>query len=172
MLGTLVFLLVVSVMGRGSTGDELALSEFEAAVEQGRVVDAVINDGDQTVTGSLADGSEYRTTYPTEYADDLTASLRKAGVPTEVDAQKPNPLVGTLVTVILPVLLIGGILLFVMNRSQGGGGRVMQFGRSRHKTVAKDQPKTTFGDVAGVDEAIEELQEVKDYLQHPATIFI
>ena len=168
MLGTLVFLLVVSVMGRGSTGDELALSEFEAAVEQGRVVDAVINDGDQTVTGSLADGSEYRTTYPTEYADDLTASLRKAGVPTEVDAQKPNPLVGTLVTVILPVLLIGGILLFVMNRSQGGGGRVMQFGRSRHKTVAKDQPKTTFGDVAGVDEAIEELQEVKDYLQHPS----
>jgi cell division protease FtsH len=168
VLGTLVFLLVVSVMGRGSTGDELALSEFEAAVEQGRVVDAVINDGDQTVTGSLADGSEYRTTYPTEYADDLTASLRKAGVPTEVDAQKPNPLVGTLVTVILPVLLIGGILLFVMNRSQGGGGRVMQFGRSRHKTVAKDQPKTTFGDVAGVDEAIEELQEVKDYLQHPS----
>ena len=69
---------------------------------------------------------------------------------------------------ILPVLLIGGILLFVMNRSQGGGGRVMQFGRSKHKTVAKDQPKTAFGDVAGVDEAIEELQEVKDYLQNPA----
>ena len=55
-----------------------------------------------------------------------------------------------------------------MNRSQGGGGRVMQFGRSKHKTVAKDQPKTTFGDVAGVDEAIEELQEVKDYLQNPS----
>ena len=55
-----------------------------------------------------------------------------------------------------------------MNRSQGGGGRVMQFGRSRHKTVAKDQPKTTFADVAGVDEAIEELEEVKEYLQSPA----
>ena len=94
--------------------------------------------------------------------------LEKAGVPTEVDPQKPNALLGTLVTVILPVLLIGGILLFVMNRSQGGGGRVMQFGRSRHKTVNKDQPKTTFGDVAGVDEAIEELQEVKDYLQSPS----
>ena len=87
---------------------------------------------------------------------------------TEVDPQKPNALLGTLITVILPVLLIGGILLFVMNRSQGGGGRVMQFGRSRHKTVNKDQPKTTFGDVAGVDEAIEELQEVKDYLQNPS----
>ena len=168
MLGTLVFLLVVSFMGREPAGDELGLSEFEVAVEQGRVVDAVIYDGDQTVTGSLADGTEYRTTYPTEYADDLTALLRKAGVPTEVDAQKPNALVGTLITVILPVLLIGGILLFVMNRSQGGGGRVMQFGRSKHKTVNKDQPKTTFGDVAGVDEAIEELQEVKDYLQHPS----
>ena len=55
-----------------------------------------------------------------------------------------------------------------MNRSQGGGGRVMQFGRSRHKLVSKDQPKTTFADVAGVDEAIEELEEVKEYLQNPA----
>ena len=57
-----------------------------------------------------------------------------------------------------------------MNRSQGGGGRVMQFGRSRHKTVNKDQPKTTFADVAGVDEAIEELEEVKDYLQIPREV--
>jgi cell division protease FtsH len=163
-----VFLLVVSFLGREPAGERMGLTEFETAVEQGRVSNAVIYDGDQTVIGELSDGSEYRTTFPTEYADDLTAALKKAGVPTEVDPQKPNALLGTLITVILPVLLIGGILLFVMNRSQGGGGRVMQFGRSRHKTVAKDQPKTKFSDVAGVDEAIEELQEVKDYLQNPS----
>ena len=69
---------------------------------------------------------------------------------------------------VLPILLLAGLFLWMMNRAQGGGGRVMQFGRSRHKTVGKDQPKTTFKDVAGVDEAIEELEEVKEYLQHPA----
>ncbi|HEX7247629.1 MAG TPA: ATP-dependent zinc metalloprotease FtsH [Actinomycetota bacterium] len=167
MMGTLVFLLVVSMMNGQGSGDAIELSAFETAVSEGRVATAVLLDGDQAVEGELIDGTAYRTTYPTEYADDLTALLKKAGVPTEVDAQKPNALIGTLVTVILPVVLIGGILLYVMNRSQGGGGRVMQFGRSKHKTVNKDEPKTTFGDVAGVDEAIEELQEVKDFLQHP-----
>ena len=89
-------------------------------------------------------------------------------MPYDSDPQLPNTLLSTLITVILPVVLIAGVLLWVMNRSQGGGGRVMQFGRSRHKTVSKDQPKTTFADVAGVDEAIEELEEVKEYLQSPA----
>ncbi len=88
-------------------------------------------------------------------------------MPTEVKPQKPSELVGLLYYV-LPILLLAGLFLWMMNRAQGGGGRVMQFGRSRHKTVGKDQPKTTFKDVAGVDEAIEELEEVKEYLQHPA----
>jgi cell division protease FtsH len=168
VLGTLVFLLVVSFIGREPAGERYTLTQFRTALQEGRIGSAVILDGDQTVRGELVGGGTYTTSYPTDFADELTAELDKAGVATEVDPQKPNALLGTLITVILPVLLIGGILLFVMNRSQGGGGRVMQFGRSRHKTVNKDQPKTTFGDVAGVDEAIEELQEVKDYLQDPS----
>ena len=106
--------------------------------------------------------------YLAESGDELETLLDDAGVPYDSDPQLPNTLISTLITVILPVVLIAGVLLWVMNRSQGGGGRVMQFGRSRHKTVSKDQPKTTFADVAGVDEAIEELEEVKDYLQSPA----
>jgi cell division protease FtsH len=168
VLGTLLFLVVLSYSNRSGGAQEIPFSDFQAKVEAGDVADAKIYDGDQTVTGTLTDGTAYTSTYPTEYGDDLAAQLTKAGVPTDVDPQKPNALLGTLITVILPVLLIGGILLFVMNRSQGGGGRVMQFGRSKHKTVNKDQPKTTFADVAGVDEAIEELQEVKEYLQSPS----
>jgi cell division protease FtsH len=168
VLGTLLFLVVLSYSNRSGGAQEIAFSDFQAKVEAGDVADAKIYDGDQTVTGTLTDGTAYTSTYPTEYGDDLAGQLTKAGVPTDVDPQKPNALLGTLITVILPVLLIGGILLFVMNRSQGGGGRVMQFGRSKHKTVNKDQPKTTFADVAGVDEAIEELQEVKEYLQSPS----
>ena len=106
--------------------------------------------------------------YLAESGDELETLLDDAGVPYDSDPQLPNTLISTLITVILPVVLIAGVLLWVMNRSQGGGGRVMQFGRSRHKTVSKDQPKTTFADVAGVDEAIEELEEVKEYLQSPA----
>ena len=168
MLVTLLFLLALSLFTSEGGGDEMSFSDYQAAVADGHVQDATIHDADQTVTGDLDDGTGYTTSYPTEYADDLAGILQKAGVPTEVDPQKPNALLSTFITVLLPVLLIGGILLFVMNRSQGGGGRVMQFGRSKHKTVNKDQPKTTFADVAGVDEAIEELQEVKEYLQAPA----
>ncbi|HYF11354.1 MAG TPA: ATP-dependent zinc metalloprotease FtsH, partial [Actinomycetota bacterium] len=69
---------------------------------------------------------------------------------------------------LIPILLIVGLFLWLMNQSQGGGGRVMQFGKAKAKLVTKDQPKTSFNDVAGVDEAIEELQEVKEYLQNPA----
>jgi cell division protease FtsH len=168
VLGTLLFLVVLSYSNRRGGAEEISFSDFQAKVDAGDVAEAKIYDGDQTVTGTLTDGTQYTSTYPTEYGDDLAGILTKAGVPTDVDPQKPNALLGTLITVILPVLLIGGILLFVMNRSQGGGGRVMQFGRSKHKTVNKDQPKTTFADVAGVDEAIEELQEVKEYLQSPS----
>ena len=69
---------------------------------------------------------------------------------------------------LLPILLIVGLLFFFMNQMQGGGSRVMQFGKSKAKLVAKDTPKTTFADVAGADEAIEELQEIKEFLENPA----
>jgi cell division protease FtsH len=67
----------------------------------------------------------------------------------------------------LPFLLVILIFLFLLNQMQGGGSRVMNFGKSKAKLVTKDTPKTTFADIAGADEAIEELQEIKDFLQSP-----
>ncbi len=166
--GTLLFLLVLSFMDRSDTAADMKFSDFQQALIGGQVKTATILEGDQVVKGELQDGSSYRTTYVAEFADELQTELETAGVPNATDAQRPNALLTTFVTVLLPVLLIAGVLIWVMNRSQGGGGRVMQFGRSKHKVVNKDQPKTTFADVAGVEEAIEELQEVKDYLQDPA----
>jgi hypothetical protein len=89
------------------------------------------------------------------------------GVEVDADPQNGSAFLGFLFQLI-PVILIVGAFIWIMNQSQGGGGRVMQFGKARAKQVTKDQPKTTFADVAGVDEAIEELQEVKEYLQNPA----
>ncbi|MGH3544935.1 MAG: ATP-dependent zinc metalloprotease FtsH, partial [Mycobacteriales bacterium] len=74
----------------------------------------------------------------------------------------------TLLITLLPIAILVLLLLFFMSQMQGGGSRVMNFGKSKAKLVAKDTPKTTFADVAGADEAIEELQEIKDFLQHPA----
>jgi cell division protease FtsH len=161
-------LVLISFMGRGTAVDPINLSDFQRLVDDGRVATAEIREGEQVIVGELADKTSYRVSFPAESEDEIVASLREAAVPTNVDPQLGNPLVATLFSVILPVVLIGGLLLFIMNRSQAGGGRVMQFGRSKAKLVSKDQPKTTFADVAGVDEAIEELLEVKDYLQSPA----
>jgi cell division protease FtsH len=168
VLITVGFMLLLSTLGGKPQGKTLTTSEFRAAVAQGDILNAKFLEGDQIITGDYAPGGTYRAPYLADSGPDLEKLLADARVPYDSDPQLPNTLLSTLITVILPVVLIAGVLLWVMNRSQGGGGRVMQFGRSRHKTVSKDQPKTTFADVAGVDEAIEELEEVKDYLQSPA----
>src|SRR3546814_12008428 len=67
------------------------------------------------------------------------------------------------------VLLIG-VFLFLLNSMQGGGGKVMQFGKSKARQVSKDEPKVTFADVAGCNEAVEELYELKEFLQNPARV--
>ena len=70
---------------------------------------------------------------------------------------------------IVPMVLLVGLFIFVMSRMQGGGrGGMMGFGKSKAKLLTKDMPKTTFSDVAGADEAVEELYEIKDFLQNPA----
>ena len=83
-----------------------------------------------------------------------------------VEVPKDNPLL-TLLGILLPVLLIGGLLFFFMSQMQGGGSRIMNFGKSKAKALNKDMPQTTFADVAGADEAVEELQEIKEFLAEP-----
>ena len=152
---------------RGPQDEPLTFSEFQTAVDAGMVKTATFLEGEQKITGELTDGSTYSVTYPLSVQETLAKDMQASGVEVSADPQKGSALLGFLFQLI-PVLLIVGAFIFIMNQSQGGGGRVMQFGKARAKQVTKDQPKTTFADVAGVDEAIEELQEVKDYLQNPA----
>jgi cell division protease FtsH len=161
-----LFFALLSVMNRPDTATAISLTRFWSLLEAGEIRNAEILEGDQQIRGTLEDRTEYVVTYPAESVDEITTELRDADVPTKASAQKPNEFL-SLLYYVLPVLLLAGLFLWMMNRAQGGGGRVMQFGRSKHKQVGKDHPKTTFGDVAGVDEAIEELEEVKEYLQHP-----
>ncbi len=159
--------LFVLLANRGGQGQQLSYSEFQSLLQQGQVQTATFLEGDQKVTGQLTDGRSYEVAYPSSDQEALTRQMRSEGVRIEVDPQKGSAIVGFLIQLV-PVILIIGAFVWIMNQSQGGGGRVMQFGKARAKMVTKDQPKTTFDDVAGVDEAIEELQEVKEYLQNPA----
>jgi cell division protease FtsH len=167
LMVVLLLLVAVSLLSRSEPAKALRLSEFQTALRDGQVQDASIDDGKLLVTGRLSDGTRYAVSFSPEYGDELIARLDRAGVPFGTVPPSSNALFNTLITVFLPTLILVGALFYVMNRMGAGGGRVMQFGRSRHKTVNKDAPKTTFADVAGVDEAIEELQEVKEFLQNP-----
>ncbi|WAL73282.1 ATP-dependent zinc metalloprotease FtsH [Kitasatospora sp. YST-16] len=84
-----------------------------------------------------------------------------------VSPEKQSTIVSLLFSM-LPIVIIVLVFLFLMNQMQGGGSRVMQFGKSKAKLLTKDTPKTTFADVAGADEAVEELHEIKEFLQEPA----
>jgi cell division protease FtsH len=159
--------LFVALANRERPAEEVGFSDFQQALDAGQVRSATFLEGDQRIEGELTDGTRYTTGYPLAIQESLTKEMLQQGVEVDADPQNGSPFLGFLLQLI-PVILIVGAFIWIMNQSQGGGGRVMQFGKARAKQVTKDQPKTTFSDVAGVDEAIEELQEVKEYLQNPA----
>jgi cell division protease FtsH len=121
---------------------------------------------DQQLRITLENGKQYQASFLVDQGRDFAAAFKSADVPYDVTVSHENIFVSFLFSV-FPILLIVGLLFFFMNQMQGGGSRVMQFGKSRAKLVSKDTPKTTFADVAGVDEAIEELQEIKEFLESP-----
>jgi len=158
--------LIGSALQRGPEANVIRFDEFVAQVESGEVATATVFERDHRITGELDDGTEYQTTFGGE-PDGLLETLAAQKVETEVDAQIPSSWTSFL-TGILPILLIFGFVFFLMNQAQGGGSRMMSFGRARTKQVSKEMPKIGFGDVAGLDEAVEEIREIKEYLASPA----
>ena len=143
-------------------------TDFLAEVRQNPVViDQVTMDPKtNTVTVDKTDGTSYSTGYPPDGGQELTQLLAKHEVGTKVEGTGGSSLFSIL-TYILPFILFFGFWFFLVNQMQGGGSRVMSFGKSRAKRMSVDAPKITFRDVAGVDEAVQELQEIKDFLEDP-----
>jgi cell division protease FtsH len=104
--------------------------------------------------------------YNSQSAPELEKQLRDYNVPYNVESEKSSALL-SLLTYIIPFVLFFGFWIFLMNQVQGGGSKVMSFGKSRAKRMSADSPKITFRDVAGVDEAVEELHEIKEFLENP-----
>jgi cell division protease FtsH len=121
---------------------------------------------DEKVVGTFTDQSRYEVFLPHDTVDEYAQRAIDAGVDTSADPQAGSVLLSVLFQFV-PILIIVGFFFFLMQQMQGGGNRVMSFGKAKARLVTKDQPKITFADVAGLDEAVEELQEIKEYLEAP-----
>lgn len=169
-----IFVVVMAVnvfVSQSNQPSELSIDQFNDKLTAGEIDSpATIKDRSNEIVGTYTNASgeeiEFVTKYPAEYSPEMTQNLLDAGVETKTDNQEPSLLQWFLGNV-FPYLLLFGLFIFIMFQLQGGGNRVMQFGKSKAKQVTKDTPKVTFDDVAGVDEAIEELNEIKEFLEQP-----
>ena len=137
------------------------------------VVEVTTTDGDQRVDMKLSkefDGAkDVQFYYNSARADEVIAAINASDPKDGFNDVVPRPsFLDGLLSLMIPILLLGLLFWFLMSSAQGGGGKIMQFGKSRAKLVSKESPTVTFDDVAGADEAIEELDEIKDFLQDPA----
>jgi cell division protease FtsH len=143
-------------------------------LKEGKVAEAKIVDGEQRVDLTLtkADstyGKEVQFYYVAPRGTEVVAAVTDANPAKGFNDQVPQPnWFLSMLGFLLPLLLIGAFFWLMLSGMQGGGNKIMQFGKSKAKLVSKESPQVTFADVAGADEAIEELQEIKDFLKEPA----
>jgi len=152
-----------------SPGDDKpqpSFSQFLSQIDDGQVKSATLKTKDNTVAVTLAGGQKYEVGYDPDYGNELINRLQAKSVKFDVEGRKSSGWL-SLLTYVLPFLIFIGFWIFLMNQVQGGGSKVMSFGKSRAKRLSVDSPKITFRDVAGVDEAVEELHEIKEFLENP-----
>ncbi|WOP17244.1 ATP-dependent zinc metalloprotease FtsH [Raineyella sp. LH-20] len=172
----LVALVLMSQFAGQSTGyQQVPTSRVVQILDGTDKIDTVeMQTGEQRVLITMADAKQtkYSSYWAGNQDDQMIARLNERVAQqtlTSWNATSPRPgFWAGLLNTLIPFLLLGGLFFFLLNAMQGGGSQVMKFGKSRAKVANKDTPKTTFADVAGCEEAIEELQEIKEFLAEPA----
>ena len=174
LLAVVGVLLAMQYLASSSGVQEVTTSTMIKHLKDGDVKEITFVDGgNQQIKATLRKGDKKLVS---TWVDGQQISLMSLAEK-QVDANKldkfnvsnPKPsILWSLLVTLGPIVLIVALMLFLMNNLQGGGGRVMQFAKSKAKLISKDMPKTTFADVAGCEEAIEELGEIKEFLQEPA----
>src|ERR1700691_5795780 len=173
LLAVLVIAITLGWANSGSSYTQSNTATVVKAIQDGQVKSAILTDKNQTIQITTKSGQERGSGYCAGQQTEIQTALQKSfddGSLTggyNVHIPQSSALLSIIETFV-PYLIIALSFFFLLSQMQGGGSRVMNFGKSKAKLITKDTPKTTFADVAGADEAIEELQEIKDFLQNPA----
>jgi len=161
---SLVFIMLYHFFNQPRTArEEVIFSDFIELVNKGQVAEVTIQG--ESVYGSLTNGKGFKTYMPKESG--LVPILRDKGVRIAAKPAEDSPWYMTVLVTWFPTLLLIGVWIFFMRQMQSGGGKAMAFGKSRAKLMTDKSKKITFADVAGIDEAKGELQEVIDFLKDP-----
>ncbi|NIZ93764.1 ATP-dependent zinc metalloprotease FtsH [Kineococcus rubinsiae] len=156
---------------------EVSTTRALQLIESGKVKSATLTDGAQRIDLTLAAGtqengaSQVRSYYIAQRGTAVVQALQDAPNASALTVTDEVPRTGVLQSLLFtvgPLIILLLLFWFLMSQMQGGGSKVMQFGKSKAKMMTKDTPKTTFADVAGADEAVEELYEIKEFLSEPA----
>jgi len=157
------------LIGSSNHGPNYSFGNMLSQLENHQVKNLSLDQKSNSANVTLANGQKYSVGYPDSYAPTLIDKASRDISPESnfnVESKSSNGWL-SLLTYILPFIIFIGFWIFLMNQVQGGGSKVMSFGKSRAKRMSVDSPKITFRDVAGVDEAVEELHEIKEFLENP-----
>ncbi len=165
LIGIMIILLFNLLNTPKKTQEEIIFSEFTAKLEEGQMDEVTIKESERLLTGRLKDGTKFKVYFPDD--PEVYKSLRALKVKTIVKPADQNPWYVNFFFTWGPIIFIAVVWIFFMRQMQSGGNKAMSFGKSKARLVSEKSVKITFADVAGIDEAKTEVQEIIDFLKDP-----